>query len=345
MIRISEELANQRIDIALSKASEYSRSMIQKLIHANKIKCDDVFVQKANQITALGQIYYIEKPEENIEHISKEKGELEILFEDDDIVILNKSAHSIVHPGAGHASGTLMNHLAYYVEVAGQTLSDYNGPERIGVVHRLDKGVSGCIIFAKNNISHMKLNEQFQNRSVQKEYIALCYGNNIIPKKQDKIFANSGTLEDYIARGTHDRKKMVCTKYEQFSHNVSPEEIPNIGKHATMDFKIEESIYSKKNLGFISKIKCMPHTGRMHQIRVQLSSRKMPIIGDKLYGNIFGNIIDNKENKELCEILGNRIALHAAAIKFIHPTTNQELYIQSAVPEVFEKMLDFYRNM
>jgi len=333
-ITIDKHNQNMRVDIALSQTTEFSRSMIQKLIYAQNIKCDGMLVAKANFVTQVGQQYEITQMPANIEHILPEKGELEILFEDEHIIVLNKQAELITHPGAGNPNGTLINRLAYYVEQKKEALSDYNGAQRLGVVHRLDKGVSGCIILAKTNAAHVDLSKQFQERVIQKEYVAICYGK--MAQNVEPGCEYNGLMEDYIGRATHDRKKMMC--YKTIDDKTAFEKIeeddcalPTSHKHATMNYKILECFYLDSKHGFISLVQCMPHTGRMHQIRVQLASRKLPIIGDKLYGN--------KQNAAVCSLLGERIALHARAIRFRHPITMQEMYIETAAPGEFQKII------
>ena len=187
---------NDRIDIALSKVTEFSRSMIQKLIYAGKIlNKNGEAVLKSNHMVEINSTYFITPFEANIKHIVPQKGNLEILFEDNDLIVLNKKAELITHPGAGNYENTLINYLAHHC-----TLSNINGPEKLGVVHRLDKGVSGCIIFAKNNKSHINLSEQFQNRTIEKKYTAICNG------KQLEV---ETLAQDYISRSKFHRKKMA----------------------------------------------------------------------------------------------------------------------------------------
>lgn len=327
-----EDLAKKRIDIALSELTEFSRSMIQKMIHAEKITCNDEIVKKANFVTEIGQIYKIQKQESNLTTIFPEKGNLNILFEDEHIIVLNKDAEVVVHPGAGNKNGTLINHLANYFLSNLKTevdlnliLSDLNGEERLGVVHRLDKGVSGCIIFAKTNAAHINLNKQFQERTIQKKYLAFCYGQ-IIPA--------AGIMEDHIARSKTDRKKMQCYKDKIISKRKYQEEDDIAGKHALMKYRLKKSYNLGKHNGFISLIECFPETGRMHQIRVQLASRGVPIAGDNVYGHstIFAA---SKRILELENIISPRIALHAESIAFIHPISKEEVIMNAPLPKEF----------
>lgn len=359
---ITEENANERIDIALSKATEFSRSMIQKMIYAKKITLNKEFITKANHITELGNVYEIEAMEKNIDYIQPEDAALDILFEDEHLMVLNKPYELIVHPGAGNPNGTLINKIAGYLAKSGQNLSDHAGAERLGVVHRLDKGVSGCIIIAKTNQAHIHLANQFQERSVSKKYLALCYQYNNIPE--------SGIMEDYLARGNHDRKKIICIKdafekpkteqeiivqkyalLNKTGQNIfgntykakaagdmedDEEELPNDtkGKYAKMEYLIKEKFESKPHN--IVLVECKLHTGRMHQIRVQLSSRGMPIIGDLVYGKKF--------NAKLDDLFSNRIALHAYELGFIHPISKQEMVINAKLPDVFAAAIKLINN-
>lgn len=301
IIKITKEYSNKRIDIALSEASEFSRSMIQKIIHKGNLLCNEEIVNKPNKTTHEGQIYKITPIQSSFIEIMPEKYDLDILYEDNELIVINKPAHLIVHPGAGNFDNTLINKLAYHCQ-----LSDINGPEKLGTVHRLDKGVSGCIIFAKNNFAHIHLNNQFATRITKKKYVAISHGK-INPLE---IFA-----EDFIARSKTDRKKMS---------------VQNTGKLAQMNFKITKIIQKDKNI--YSLIECEPITGRMHQIRVQLSHRNLPILNDKTYGK--------KENSGIQTLLNNRIALHAKSIEFRHPKSNEILKIESKIPEEFSIIMN-----
>ena len=142
-------------------------------------------------------------------------------------------------------------------------------------------------------------------------------------------------MEDYIARSENDRKKMACIKQEKIN-KFGKLEINTTGKHAVMKYKIEECYYIDEKLGFISQVKCLPHTGRMHQIRIQLASRKLPIINDFTYGK--------KQISEIENLLGNRIALHSKSIKFLHPITTQEIYIEAPIPIEFTNVIEYISN-
>lgn len=300
-IKIENEQSNKRVDIALSEISEFSRSMIQKIIITGNLSCNNELVQKPNKKTQVGEVYSLTPIKNHFSKITPEPYDLDILFEDEFLLVVNKPAELITHPGAGHFNNTLVNKVAHHCK-----LSDIAGPEKLGTVHRLDKGVSGCIIFAKNNLTHTELNEQFAKRIVKKKYIAICH-NTLI---KNEVFA-----EDYIARSKTDRKKMAI-------YDTS-------GKIAQMQFKIKQVI--EKNKKIFSLIKCNPITGRMHQIRLQLSQRKLPILNDKLYGK--------NEEKQIQELFKERIALHAMEIEFVHPKTKKTTNVISELPKEFAEFL------
>lgn len=302
VVVIDENNQNKRLDVALANLTLHSRAMIQKIFKQGKIKLNNEPILKLNQKTQLGEIYTLEKLEISYAHITPDNGALEIIFEDENLMVINKEANLVVHPGAGNPDGTLMNRLVSYCE-----LSDLNGNERLGIVHRLDKGVSGCMIIAKTNQAHENLAKQFFNREIQKEYIAICYG---------KITSSSGILEDKIERNSKNRKKMAITA---------------TGKDSVMGYKVEQIKYLDEKNGFLSVVRCFPKTGRMHQIRLQFASRKFPIVGDSLY--------HTRQNEELVAKLGPRIALHAYGISFKHPVSGEMLRFVAPEPKEFSLLL------
>jgi 23S rRNA pseudouridine1911/1915/1917 synthase len=176
---------------------------------------------------------------------------------------------------------------------------------------------------AKTNQAHMMLASQFQERTVEKEYIALCYGQFAQNVQAGQEW--EGLAQDYIGRSHIERKKMMCMGP---IYSKNHEENIQLGKHSSMQYKIQDCKYIDEKTGFISRIQCLPQTGRMHQIRLQLAQRKLPIIGDALYGK--------KQNQAICNILGNRIGLHSSSICFTHPITKKNMKITSPMPESFD---------
>ena len=241
--------------------------------------------------------------------VSAEDIPLEIVYEDSDLLVVDKPSGMVVHPASGHRTGTLVNAvLAHDPQMAG-----IGGEKRPGIVHRLDKDTSGLIIIAKDNFTHMHLSDQFKNHSISRKYRAIVWG---IPKNQ--------MIEGYIERNKINRKKMTLnqSKGGKFSQTI---------------------ITLRKNFGVCSIVECLLKTGRTHQVRLHMTSINNPIVGDKLYGknkiNRFGK---DKENFNKFLILKNfrRQALHAYHIGFTHPLTKKYLEFESGFPEDLKNLLD-----
>ena len=240
-----------RIDRHLVTAlPELSRSRIQQLIRSGFVRLNGA-IPRPHQIVRTGdQIELTNPPPEKIE-TRPEAIPLEILFEDDDLIVINKPAGMTVHPGAGHHEHTLVNALLYHCS----TLSGIGGKERPGIVHRLDKETSGCIVAAKNDIAHRELSKQFATRAVEKIYLALVAG---------KLRKQTGVIEEKIGRHPVQRKRMSVS---------SPR-----GREARTEYRVLR-LNEQASL-----IECRLHSGRTHQIRVHLHHLGHPVLGDKIYG-------------------------------------------------------------
>ena len=222
---------------------------------------------------------------------------IEIMYEDKDIIVVNKPKGMVVHPANGNPDGTLVNAI---MAICKDSLSGIGGEIRPGIVHRLDKDTSGVLIVAKNDKAHINMSEQIKNHEVEKTYIALVKG---IVKETE------ATINMPIGRSTKDRKKMAVTKN---------------GKEAISHFKVIER-FPKHNCTLLEvKIE----TGRTHQIRVHLSQIGYPIIGDAVYSN----------GKNEWNIEGQ--CLHAKSLKFKHPITKKEMFLEAKLPEYFEKIVE-----
>ena len=240
-----------RIDRHLVTAlPELSRSRIQQLIRSGSVRLNGA-ITRPHQIVRTGdQIELTNPPPEKIE-TRPEAIPLEILFEDDDLIVINKPAGMTVHPGAGHHEHTLVNALLHHCS----TLSGIGGKERPGIVHRLDKETSGCIVAAKNDIAHRELSKQFATRAVEKIYLALVAG---------KLRKQTGVIEEKIGRHPVQRKRMSVS---------SPR-----GREARTEYRVLR-LNEQASL-----IECRLHSGRTHQIRVHLHHLGHPVLGDKIYG-------------------------------------------------------------
>ena len=237
---------------------------------------------------------------------------LDILYDDEDIVLINKAPGVTVHPGAGNYDKTLVNGLLYYYK---KNLSNVGGNLRPGIVHRIDKDTSGVIVVAKNDFAHNKLAKQFNDHSIKRKYEALIWGT---------LRPQNGKISGNISRSDKNRKLMSVSL--------------NKGKRAVTNYKTL-SIFQNKNLPTISLIECQLETGRTHQIRVHMAFKGHPIIGDKSYGK------KNKAFKEIHPEIKinlqkfNRQALHAKSLGFIHPRTNHKVFFEASRPEDFHMIV------
>jgi len=247
---VPEEHARMRLDIFLVKAlPELSRSRIQQLIRGGFVRLDGT-ATRAHQLVRTGnQIEITQPPPEKIE-TKPQAIPLAILYEDDDLIVINKPAGMTVHPGAGQREHTLVNALLHHCS----TLSGIGGKERPGIVHRLDKETSGCLVVAKNDMAHRELSKQFADRTVEKIYLALVAG---------KLRKQKGVIEEKIGRHPVHRQRMSVASMR--------------GRAARTDYRV---LHSTEHA---SLIECILHSGRTHQIRVHLHHLGHPVLGDKVY--------------------------------------------------------------
>ena len=257
-------------------------------------KTFDIANTKAKLALAYTNEIIIEKiPPKDIE-LKAQEIPVEVIYEDEDIIVVNKPKGMVVHPGNGNPDGTLVNAI---MAICGENLSGIGGEIRPGIVHRLDKDTSGLIIIAKNDIAHRKMSEKIQKHEVSKTYIALVRGI---------IKENEATINMPIGRSTKDRKKMAVNKN---------------GKNAVTHFKV------LKRFKNYTLLEVKIETGRTHQIRVHLSQIGYPIVGDTVYSN----------GKNEWGIKGQ--CLHAKSLKFKHPITGKEMFIEAPLPKYFENIL------
>ena len=243
--------ANERIDSYLAKKEELSRVMITKLIEEKQILVNEKQVKPSYKVQ-IGDRVTIEVPEPKITTLEAQEIPLQIVYEDDDIIVVNKEKGMVVHPAAGNPDGTLVNAIMAHCK---GNLSGIGGELRPGIVHRLDKDTSGLLMIAKNDKAHIHMSNAIQNREVKKIYIALVRG--VIPE-------NEATINMPIGRSTKDRKKMAVTKN---------------GKEAITHFKVIKR-YKKYTL-----LQIKIDTGRTHQIRVHMAEIGYPVVGDSTYSN------------------------------------------------------------
>ena len=293
VIKVEED--GKRIDAYVAEKMDISRVNVQRLIEENKLLVNGKSIKPSYKVK-LGDEISIEKEEPKEIEIKPENIPIPILYEDNDIIVVNKPKGMVVHPANGNWEGTLVNAI---MAICKDSLSGIGGEIRPGIVHRLDKDTSGVIVIAKNDKAHINLSEQIKNHEVEKTYIALVRGI---------VKVNEATIDMPIARSTSDRKKMAVSEK---------------GKKAVTHFKVLKR-YSKYNC---SLLEVKIETGRTHQIRVHLAQIGYPIIGDSVYSkgsNIWG-------------IEGQ--CLHAISLKFHHPVTGKEMFIEAPLPEYFDNLI------
>lgn len=249
ILTITENEAGQRADVVLAAMLELTRSNMQKLLDEGRaVKGTKVI--KSNYKVKLGDEIIVTLPEPQPLDVQPENIPLDIIYEDEDVVVVNKARGMVVHPAAGNYSGTLVNALLYHCK----NLSGINGVIRPGIVHRLDKDTSGIMICAKNDAAHVSLSEQIQSKTAQRTYLAVVRGN---------IKTDSGVIETQISRDKDDRKKMAVVKEG--------------GRNAITEYEVVE------RFGKYTIVKCKLKTGRTHQIRVHMEYLGYPLVGDPKY--------------------------------------------------------------
>lgn len=295
---VENEEKNQRIDAYLAKKYEdMSRVAVKRLIDEEKILVNNKKTKASYKVQENDEITIEEETPKEIE-LKAQNIPLEILYEDNDIIVVNKPKGMVVHPANGNPDGTLVNAV---MAICHDSLSGIGGEIRPGIVHRLDKDTSGVIVVAKNDKAHINLSEQIKNHKVEKTYLALVKGF---------VKENEATINMPIGRSTSNRKKMAVTKS---------------GKQAITHFKVIKRYKTHKQDYGLLEVKI--ETGRTHQIRVHLSQIGYPIVGDSTYSN----------GKNEWGIEGQ--CLHAKSLKFKHPITGKEMYIEAKLPQYYEELL------
>ena len=306
-----------RVDSYISfKELSLSRSKIKKLILSNNLKINKVIVNDPSYILKLGDNIDFCIQAEKIQSLKPYEYKLDIVFEDDDIIIINKSSGISMHPGAGNFDNTIVNALINYKK----KLSSPEQNLRPGIVHRIDKNTSGLVVIAKNNQAHEHLSNQFSKHTISRVYQLLIWG---------KIRPSKGKIQTLITRSSKNRQLMEVSNKK--------------GKKAITNYKTLE-IFENENTPTLSLLECQLETGRTHQIRVHMNYLGNSIVGDDKYKKKFKKI--KNIDKSLADNLTNlkRQFLHAKTIGFIHPKKNKEMRFNSILPQELEIILKMLRN-
>ena len=311
-LRVGNSIKERRLDKYLhGRFSNLSRNYIQDAIRQGETKVNGKVAKPSLKLNPGDEISFV-VPEPPSKEIMPEDIPLNIIYEDNDVIILNKQANIIVHPARSHTHGTLVNALAFY----SSELSDGLGEFRPGIVHRLDKNTTGVMVVTKNNEAQWKIAKQFETRQISKTYLAIVHGTPELTA--DRIMA---------PLGVHPQ---VREKYA-----IRPEE----GKEAITFYEVIEPFR-----GF-SLLKLTPKTGRTHQIRVHLTHLKHPIVADDMYGGklVYQWQLENAEPAVQPPVI-NRVALHAFSLEFMHPKTDKMVRFEAPLPDDMQHMLDMLRK-
>ena len=303
---VEKTMPHERLDTFLrTQFSTLSRGAIQRLIQQGDVRVAGKPV-KASHLPRAGEKIEIHWPDAKPATAQPQEMPLDVLFEDDDLLVLNKPPGMVVHPSAGHEESTLVNALLHHC--AGQ-LSGIGGVARPGIVHRLDKETSGCLVIAKNDPTHLALSTQFAGREVRKIYHAIVCG---------RVTPEQGDIRAAIARHPTHRKRMAVTD--------------GSGREAWTSYTVIERLREA------TLVEAVLHTGRTHQIRVHFKHLGFPVAGDATYGN--------RQNKRVAELTGYtapRQMLHAHKLAFKHPRTGKKMSFEAPWPEDFKEGLTALR--
>ena len=307
-----------RVDVFINKIeSEISRTRIKNLILNKRLKFNFKILTDPSKKITNGDILELTIPEPEKPSLKPYKYKLDISYEDEDLIVLNKPSGIVMHPGAGNYNNTIVNALINYNKLS---LSNIGDKLRPGIVHRIDKDTSGLVVIAKNNKTHENLSIQFANHTITRCYQLLIWG---------KIRPSKGKVETLITRSSKNRQMMEVSKSK--------------GKKAITNYKTLE-IFENENTPTMSLLECKLETGRTHQIRVHMNYLGNSIVGDNKYKKKFKKIKNINPLLKNNLINLNRQFLHAKTIGFIHPKKNKEMIFNSILPNELQIILKMLRN-
>ena len=316
---VEPEENNQRVDTFINnKEKSLSRTRIKNLILKKNLKLNNQILISPSKKVSTGDKLSLKIPEPKLASIKPYNFKLNIIYEDKDILIINKPAGIVVHPGAGNYDNTIVNALMNY---CGENLSNIGDELRPGIVHRIDKDTSGLIVIAKNNFAHGNLSIQFNKHSIKRVYQLLIWG---------KLRPQTGTIKTLIKRSTKNRQLMEVGSTK--------------GKIAITNYKTLE-VFENNKTPTLSLVECKLETGRTHQIRVHMSYKGNNILGDKKYKKKYKKFknIDTKLENLLLKL--DRQYLHAKTLGFTHPVSGKEIEFSSFLPQELENILKMLRKL
>jgi|TARA_B110000438_G_scaffold147406_1_gene141985 23S rRNA pseudouridine1911/1915/1917 synthase len=316
-LTVNDDNQNKRVDFFISSIKkDISRSKIKILIEKGFLKINNIKILEPSKRIKLNDKIQLELPESKKLEIKPYKYKLNIVYEDNDILVINKPSGLVVHPGAGNTDNTLVNALIHYDK---KNLSSLNGELRPGIVHRIDKDTSGLLVVAKNDFAHAHLSKQFSEHTIERKYILLVWG---------KLRPQAGKIKTFITRSSKNRQLMTVSLSK--------------GKFAITNYKTIE-LFENENSPTLSLLECKLETGRTHQIRVHMTYKGNPILGDRSYKKKLKQLknIDEELNKIITKF--NRQCLHAKSLGFKHPITNKNLFFETELPKDINEIVQKLR--
>ena len=310
-----------RIDkFLMGRIEGATRNKIQQAIEAERVLLNDRPVKSNYKVRPLDKIIIYQDYSPDTSEIIPEDIPLKIVYEDDDVMVIDKDAGMVVHPGSGNPSGTLVNAVAFYLKKQNPQINE-DDLARFGLVHRIDKNTSGLLVMAKTPKAMTNLAKQFFDHTVHRRYVALVWGD---------FEENEGTIIAHVGR--HQRFRKLFTAYPEGEH----------GKEAITHYKVLE------RFNYVTLVECRLETGRTHQIRVHMQYTGHPLFNDDTYGGdkiVKGTVFTKyKQFVDNCFALCPRHALHAQQLGFVHPTTKEQMNFESPLPEDMNSVIEKWRN-
>jgi len=310
-LKVSEDADGRRLDKYLAdELDDLSRSLIKKIIEDKNVNVDGKGCRPSKRLSA-GEEIEVSIPPNEAKAIEPEDIDIDIVYEDDDLVVVDKPPGLVVHPGAGKNRGTLVSALLF----KGIPLSQCGPEDRPGIVHRLDKDTSGILVVAKTDVAHEGLSAQFRAHTTERIYVGVCWG---------RINVDSGRIEAFLTRHPKDRKRITASR--------------DTGRRAVTEYKVVERFSQ------MTCVELRPKTGRTHQIRVHMAHMGHPVCGDRTYGSMKAAKTLSSPSLKKAVLALKRQALHAKVLGFDHPVTGEKMSFRSSVPGDIEELLKVLRS-